>query len=73
VVKAFIIANREPSDDLTRDIQEFIRTRLSKHEYPREIEYLDQLPETPDGKVKRKELRERERAKKAAMAKGKQS
>jgi acyl-coenzyme A synthetase/AMP-(fatty) acid ligase len=34
------------------------------HEYPREIEFVDQLPETPDGKIKRRELKELERARK---------
>ncbi|MBI4321548.1 MAG: AMP-binding protein [Chloroflexi bacterium] len=64
IVKAFIVSDRSASEELKRDIQEFIRTRLSKHEYPREIEFVDQLPETPDGKIKRKELRGRERDRK---------
>lgn len=37
----------------------YIKGRLSKHEYPRKIEFVKQLPKTADGKVKRKELRER--------------
>jgi acetyl-CoA synthetase len=60
VVKAFIIPNGEPTEELKRDVQEFIKTRLSKHEYPREIEFVSELPKTPDGKVKRKELKARE-------------
>lgn len=60
VVKAFIVPNREPGEELARDIQEFVKTRLSKHEYPREIEFVTALPETPDGKIKRKELKLRE-------------
>ncbi len=60
VVKAFIIPNREPTEELKRDVQEFVKTRLSKHEYPREIEFVSELPKTPDGKIKRKVLRERE-------------
>ncbi|RJQ25614.1 MAG: acetate--CoA ligase [Peptococcaceae bacterium] len=59
VVKAFIVPNREPGEDLMQDIQEFVKTQLSKHEYPRKIEFVDQLPETPDGKIKRKELKRR--------------
>ncbi len=66
VVKAFIITDREPTQELEQDIQQFIRTRLSRHEYPREIEFVTEFPETPDGKVKRGELRARERAKKEA-------
>jgi acetyl-CoA synthetase len=64
VVKAFVKANRSPSQQLGKEIQEFVRMNLSKHEYPREIEFLDELPKTPDGKIKRKELRERERNRK---------
>ena len=64
IVKAFIVTDRVPSEELKRDIQDFIRTRLSRHEYPREIEFVEQLPETPDGKIKRSELRARERARK---------
>ncbi|MDP2726129.1 MAG: AMP-binding protein, partial [Dehalococcoidia bacterium] len=67
VVKAFIVADRAPTEELKRDIQDFVRARLSRHEYPREIEFVDQLPETPDGKIKRNELRARERAKKDAL------
>lgn len=69
IVKAFIIADGTPGEELKQEIQEFIRTRLSKHEYPREIEFVEQFPETPDGKIKRKELREYERAKKEALLK----
>lgn len=68
IVKAFIIADREPSEELKQQIQDFIKTSLSKHEYPREIEFVNQLPETPDGKIKRKELKEYERAKKLAKS-----
>ncbi len=66
IVKAFIIPNREPSEELKREVQEFVKMRLSKHEYPREIEFVNELPKTPDGKIKRQELREYERAKKLA-------
>ena len=38
----------------------FVKEKLSKHEYPKEIEIVDELPKTPDGKIKRKVLRERE-------------
>ena len=65
VVKAFIKANRNPSEQLKEEIQEFVKANLSKHEYPREIEFLAELPKTPDGKIRRKELREQERMRKA--------
>jgi acetyl-CoA synthetase len=42
-----------------RELQEFVKARLSKHEYPRAIELVDELPKTPAGKIDRKTLRER--------------
>jgi acetyl-CoA synthetase len=60
VVKAFIVANRTRDDALAADIQEFVRERLSRHEYPRIVAFVDELPKTPAGKVNRKALRERE-------------
>lgn len=54
-------AGCQPADALVHEIKAFVRTKLSKHEYPREIEFIDALPKTPDGKIKRKELKERER------------
>lgn len=66
IVKAFIILKPHftPSKTLEVEIQNFVKTRLSMHEYPREIEFIDEFPETPDGKVKRKELKKREYEKK---------
>ena len=66
IVKAFIKLNTgyEPSEPLKKEIQEYVKTKLSKHEYPREIEFISELPKTVDGKIKRKELREKERQRK---------
>ena len=47
---------------LATDIQDFVRTRLSQHEYPRLVAFVAELPKTPAGKVNRKALREREAA-----------
>lgn len=60
VVKAFLVARRK-GDDFVHEIQEFVRTRLARHEYPREIAFVSELPKTPAGKVNRKVLRDRER------------
>ena len=60
VVKAFIVSDRDPSPELTADIQAFVRTRLSQHEYPRQVAFVSELPKTPAGKVNRKALRDRE-------------
>jgi acetyl-CoA synthetase len=60
VVKAFIVADEPHSDALIADIQDFVRARLSQHEYPRIVAFVAELPKTPAGKVNRKALRERE-------------
>ncbi len=64
-VKAFVILNEgfEASDDLAREVQNHVRTRLAAHEYPREVEFVTELPMTTTGKIQRKVLREREVAK----------
>jgi acetyl-CoA synthetase len=64
VVKAFIVLaeGHEPSDDLVTDIQAHVRGRLSAYAYPRKIEFVDDLPKTLTGKIRRIELREREMA-----------
>jgi len=60
IVKAFIVLKDgyEPSDNLTKEIQTFVKQRLSAHEYPREIAFVDSLPLTTSGKVIRRLLRE---------------
>ncbi len=62
VIKAFIVlaAGYEPSASLIEDIQAMVKSRLAAHEYPRAIEFIDALPMTSTGKVRRIELRERE-------------
>jgi acetyl-CoA synthetase len=58
VVKAFIVSHRTGDEAFTRELQEFTRERLSHHEYPRQIAFVDELPKTPAGKVNRKALRD---------------
>jgi acetyl-CoA synthetase len=60
VVKAFIVSARRGDDAFARELQEWTRTRLAQHEYPRLVEFVTELPKTPAGKVNRKVLRERE-------------
>jgi len=61
IVKAFIVLRpgHQASDQLAADIQGFVKTRLSAHEYPREVAFIDQMPMTTTGKVIRRLLRER--------------
>jgi acetyl-CoA synthetase len=63
VVKAFIVlgGGHDGSDELVEDIQRFVRGRLSAYAYPRRIEFVDELPKTLTGKIRRIELREAER------------
>jgi acetyl-CoA synthetase len=60
-IKAWIVLrpNFSPNADLAREIQEFVKTRLAAHEYPRLVEFTDTLPMTATGKVLRRELRAR--------------
>ena len=64
-VKAFIqlMPGYDDGPETEAQIRDFVKTRLSSHEYPRQIEFVDQLPMTSTGKIKRKELRDAERAK----------
>jgi acetyl-CoA synthetase len=61
IVKAFIVlkSGHAPSDVLAADIQGFVKTRLSAHEYPREVAFIDEMPMTTTGKVIRRLLRQR--------------
>lgn len=62
IVKAYIVLARgySASDVLSKEIQTSVRERLSAHEYPREIEFIDELPMTTTGKVRRMDLRQRD-------------
>ena len=62
IVKAFIILKDdiEKSEELSKDLQNFVKERLAVHEYPREIEFVNSLPMTVTGKIIRKELRKME-------------
>jgi acetyl-CoA synthetase len=61
IVKAFIVLKDgvEPSPDLADHIRDFVKTRMSAHSYPREVEFIDELPMTTTGKIIRRLLRDR--------------
>ncbi len=61
IVKAFIVLKEghAPSPELEKALQAHVRERLSAHEYPREIAFIDEMPLTTTGKVIRRLLRER--------------
>jgi acetyl-CoA synthetase len=50
----------EPSPEIEEDIKNYVKVRLAAHEYPREIEFVKDLPMTATGKITRKELKKRE-------------
>ena len=60
-VKAFIVLAdfAEPSTELTEKLQSFVKDQIAPYKYPREIEFVDALPKTATGKVRRSELRGR--------------
>ncbi|MFB6172888.1 MAG: acyl-CoA synthetase [Haloarculaceae archaeon] len=62
IVKAYVVLSEgyEGTDDLVADVQQHVRDELAAHEYPREIEFVDDLPKTVTGKIRRTELRDRE-------------
>ena len=72
LVKAYVVlaAGHAPSDELARELQAHVRSRLAPYEYPKEIEFIDALPMTTTGKVQRRLLRLREAEKARAPAPG---
>ncbi len=56
IPKAYIVADRR-GPDIEEDVRAYVKARLSRHEYPRSIEFVDELPKTPAGKIDRNRLR----------------
>jgi len=58
VVRAVVVLrDREPSDELARELQEHVRSETAPYKYPRIVDFADSLPKTPSGKIRRAELR----------------
>ena len=59
VVKATIVLARgyEPSPELTKELQTWVKKETAPYKYPRIVEYVDELPKTVGGKIKRKLIR----------------
>ncbi len=59
VVKAFVVlaGGYSASDELKKDIQDFVKATTAPYKYPRQIEFVDSLPKTVSGKIRRVELR----------------
>jgi acetyl-CoA synthetase len=69
LVKVFVVLREgyEPSEELIEDIQQHVKRITAPYKYPREIEFVKELPKTISGKIKRKELRTREFERKRAV------
>jgi acetyl-CoA synthetase len=61
IVKAFVVLKSEvePSTDLKEKIKKDAKSKMAKYKYPREIEFLEELPKDEIGKVQYSELRSR--------------
>lgn len=62
LVKAYVSLNdpEQASEELKEELIQFVRDRLSKHQYPREIEFIDEFPKTQSGKIQRYVLKQQE-------------
>lgn len=60
IIKAYVVLREghQPGDALTGELQEHVKAEIAPYKYPREIEFLDELPRTETGKVQRFKLRE---------------
>ncbi|HOI16979.1 MAG TPA: AMP-binding protein, partial [Geobacteraceae bacterium] len=63
IVKATVVLTKEyaPSDDLVEELQEHVRKLTAPYKYPRIIEFLPELPKTISGKIRRVEIREKDK------------
>lgn len=69
IVKAFVILapGYSPSEELVKELQEFVKNNTAPYKYPREIEFVEELPKTISGKIRRVELRELEKKRKGKI------
>lgn len=60
VVKATIVLTKGtvPSDELKKDVQNYVKTHTAPYKYPRIVEFVDELPKTISGKIKRRDIRQ---------------
>lgn len=62
IVKAYVVLAPDinPAENLAQELSQFVKNKLSKHQYPREIEFVESLPKTQSGKVQRFLLKAKE-------------
>jgi acetyl-CoA synthetase len=64
LLEAFVVLHpaADAGDELVAALQEHVKTTFAAHAYPRRVHFVDQLPRTPSGKIKRYVLRQRKAA-----------
>lgn len=64
IVKATVVLtkNTAPSDELKQEIQQYVKQRTAPYKYPRVVAFVDALPKTISGKIRRIEIREHDSA-----------
>jgi acetyl-CoA synthetase len=70
IVKAFVVLapDYHASEELVRELQDHVKHETAPYKYPREIEFLNELPKTVSGKIRRVELRQLEEQRKLGKA-----
>lgn len=65
VVKATIILtkNYQPSDELVKELQDYVKRQTAPYKYPRIVEFVEELPKTVSGKIKRNDIRRADKKK----------
>jgi len=65
IVKATVVLAKgwTPSEELTKELQRHVKKLTAPYKYPRVIEYVDELPKTVGGKIKRAQIRHADEAK----------
>ena len=65
IVKATVVLtkDKQPSDELVKEIQNYVKTHTAPYKYPRKVEFVESLPKTISGKIRRKALRDNDKAK----------
>ena len=64
VVKATIVLTKgkQPSEELVKEIQDYVKSHTAPYKYPRRVEFVDSLPKTISGKIRRAEIRKTDNA-----------
>ena len=59
IIKATIVLARgySPSEELKKELQDFVKKQTAPYKYPRIVEFVDELPKTISGKIRRTQIR----------------